>query len=40
MKNIPAKLLIFKDEGHWIQKPQNALIWQREFYAWLDKWLK
>ena len=40
MKNIPAKLLIFKDEGHWVQKPQNALIWQREFYAWLDKWLK
>ena len=40
MKNIPAKLLIFKDEGHWINKPQNLLIWQREFYAWLDKWLK
>ena len=40
MKNIPAKLLMFKDEGHWIQKPQNALIWHREFYAWLDKWLK
>ena len=40
MKNIPAKLLIFKEEGHWINKPQNALIWQREFYSWLDKWLK
>ena len=40
MKNIPAKLLIFKEEGHWITKPQNALIWQREFYSWLDKWLK
>ena len=40
MKNIPSKLLIFKDEGHWIQKPQNSLIWQREFYSWLDKWLK
>jgi len=40
MKNIPAKLLIFKEEGHWITKPQNALIWQREFYTWLDKWLK
>ena len=40
LRNIPAKLLIFNDEGHWIGKPQNALIWQREFYSWLDKWLK
>jgi dipeptidyl aminopeptidase/acylaminoacyl peptidase len=40
LRNIPAKLLMFKDEGHWIMKPQNALIWQREFYSWLDKWLK
>ena len=40
MRNIPSKLLMFKDEGHWIMKPQNALIWHREFYAWLDKWLK
>ena len=40
MRNIPSKLLLFKDEGHWILKPQNALIWQREFFSWLDKWLK
>ena len=40
LRNIPAKLLMFSDEGHWIMKPQNALIWQREFYSWLDKWLK
>ena len=40
LRNIPAKLIIFKDEGHWVLKPQNALIWQREFYSWLDKWLK
>ena len=40
MRNIPSKLLMFKDEGHWILKPQNSLIWQREFYSWLDKWLK
>jgi len=40
LRNIPAKLLMFSDEGHWIMKPQNALIWQREFFAWLDKWLK
>ena len=40
MKNIPAKLLFFKDDGHNLFKPQNALIWQREFFGWLDKWLK
>ena len=40
LRNIPAKLLIFNDEGHFVEKPQNALIWKREFYAWLDKWLK
>ena len=40
MRNIPAKLLMFKNEGHWISNPQNALIWHREFYSWLDKWLK
>ena len=40
LKNIPSKLLMFSDEGHWIMKPQNILIWQREFYSWLDKYLK
>ena len=25
---------------HWILQPQNALLWQREFFGWLDKWLK
>ena len=40
LRNIPAKLLMFNNEGHWITKPQNSLIWQREFYSWLDKWLK
>ena len=40
LRNIPSKLLIFKDEGHNLFKPQNALIWQREFFSWLDKWLK
>lgn len=26
LRNIPSKLLMFSDEGHWISKPQNALI--------------
>ena len=28
------------DEGHWVLKPQNAVLWQREFFGWLDRWLK
>ena len=40
MKGIPAELLIFPDENHWVLKPQNGILWQRTFFAWLDKWLK
>ncbi|MFW5835700.1 MAG: S9 family peptidase [bacterium] len=40
IKSIPAKLVHFPDEGHWVQQPQNAILWQREFFSWLDKWLK
>ena len=37
---IPARYLHFPGEGHWILQPQNAILWQREFFSWLDKWLK
>ncbi len=40
MKNIPARFLSFPDEGHWVLKPQNSIMWQREFFSWLDKYLK
>ena len=40
MKGIPAELLIFPDENHWVLKPQNGILWQRTFFDWLDKWLK
>lgn len=40
MRNIPTHMLIFPDENHWILQPQNSMIWQKEFFAWLDKWLK
>ncbi|NPD91310.1 S9 family peptidase [Xylanibacter muris] len=40
MKGIPAELLIFPDENHWVLKPQNGVLWQRTFFGWLDKWLK
>jgi len=40
LNNVPARLLIFPDETHFVLKPQNAILWQREFRSWLDKWLK
>lgn len=40
MRGIPAQLLLFPDENHWVLKPQNAMLWQRTFFGWLDKWLK
>ena len=40
MRGVPAKLLIFPDENHWVLHPQNGILWQREFRSWLDRWLK
>lgn len=40
MRGIPAELLIFPDENHWVLKPQNGILWQREFRGWLDRWLR
>ena len=40
MRGVPAQLLIFPDENHWVLKPQNGILWQRTFFGWLDKWLK
>ena len=40
MRGIPAELLLFPDENHWVLKPQNGILWQRTFFSWLDRWLK
>lgn len=40
LRGVPAELLIFPDENHWVLKPQNGILWQRTFFKWLDKWLK
>jgi len=40
LRGIPSKLLFFPEESHFVLKPQNSILWQREFFAWLDKWLK
>ncbi len=40
LQGIKSRFLYFSDEGHWVTKPQNSLLWQREFYRWLDETLK
>lgn len=39
LKNIKSRFLYFPDEGHWVVKPQNSLVWHREFYRWLKETL-
>ena len=36
-KEVPARLVFFPDENHWILKPQNSRLWYREFFAWLAR---
>lgn len=38
LKGVPARLIYFPDENHWILKPQNSRLWYSEFFAWLDKY--
>ena len=40
LQGIPAELLVFPEENHWILQPQNGILWQRTFFNWLDRWLK
>lgn len=40
LQDIPSRFLFFPEETHFVTKPQNAILWQREFFSWLDKWLK
>ncbi len=40
LQEVPAKLLLFPEEGHWIGKPQNSVLWYDTFLGWIDRWLK
>lgn len=40
VQNIPSRLVAFENEAHQIFQPQNSLVWNREFFGWLDKYLK
>jgi dipeptidyl aminopeptidase/acylaminoacyl peptidase len=39
LKGIKSKLLYFPEENHWVLNPQNSLVWQREFFKWLQETL-
>ena len=40
MMGVPSKLIIFPEETHWVTRPQNCIFWQREFFSWLEKWVR
>lgn len=40
LKGLKSRFLYFPDEGHWVVKPQNSVLWNRVFFDWLDKTLK
>ena len=40
IRRIPSRYLYFPDETHWVLKPQNSLLWHRNFIDWFDQWLK
>jgi dipeptidyl aminopeptidase/acylaminoacyl peptidase len=40
LQKVPSKLLMFPDEGHWVLKPQNSLLWYKTVIDWVDSWTK
>jgi dipeptidyl aminopeptidase/acylaminoacyl peptidase len=40
LQKVPSKLLLFPDEGHWILKPQNAVLWYNTFLEWIGEWTR
>ncbi len=40
MRGLDARLVSFENEAHQVFQPQNSMVWNREFFAWLDKYVK
>jgi hypothetical protein len=40
LQKVPSKLVLFPDEGHWVLKPQNSVLWYHTFLDWIGEWLK
>lgn len=39
-QKVPSKLIVFPDEGHWVLKPQNSLLWYKTVLEWIGEWTK
>ena len=39
LRGIKSRFLYFPEENHWVLNPQNAQVWQKEFYKWLKETL-
>ena len=40
LNGVPSRFLYFPEEGHWVQGPQNGILWHRIFFDWLDRYCK
>lgn len=40
LKGLKSKLVYFPDENHWIMSPHNGMVWQKEFFTWLEETLR
>jgi len=40
LQKVPSKLLVYPDEGHWVLKPQNSVLWYNTFLDWVGEWTK
>jgi dipeptidyl aminopeptidase/acylaminoacyl peptidase len=40
VQNVPSRFLYFPEEGHWVQSPQNSVLWHRVFFDWLDRFCR
>jgi ketosteroid isomerase-like protein len=38
-KGVPARIVVFPEENHWVLKPQASVLWWKEVFGWLDRWL-
>jgi dipeptidyl aminopeptidase/acylaminoacyl peptidase len=39
-QKVPSKLVVFPDEGHWVLKPQNSVLWYSQFLEWVGEWTR
>ncbi len=40
VQGVPSRFLYFPGEGHWVNAPQNSVLWHRVFFDWLDRYCK